>query len=223
MPNRAQNPDRGALTLVFESTLSLTNAQQWKTMKPRVEEGREESIQKRDESRREKRDESERKRRADKRARRQEQRQNINEKGEDIKRRERERERERGGGGEPRRGFAVSSWSWSDLAVTTSLLPPGWDRTACDGYLAAEDRSQRTGCARRHSLSLLNQQESSSPFNILITMSMYITKAYLLSQGSKNRPPSGHLRLKNPVWRVKNPSSGQFGNWKLSFSGQVGD
>ena len=22
-------------------------------------------------------------------------------------------------------------------------------------------------------------------------------------QGSKNRPPSGHLRLKNPVWRVK--------------------
>ena len=23
------------------------------------------------------------------------------------------------------------------------------------------------------------------------------------SQGSKNRPPSGHLRLKNPVWRVK--------------------
>ena len=24
-----------------------------------------------------------------------------------------------------------------------------------------------------------------------------------LPQGSKNRPPSGHLRLKNPVWRVK--------------------
>ena len=24
-----------------------------------------------------------------------------------------------------------------------------------------------------------------------------------LNQGSKNRPPSGHLRLKNPVWRVK--------------------
>ena len=38
------------------------------------------------------------------------------------------------------------------------------------------------------------------------------------SQGSKNRPPSGHLRLKNPVWRVK-----KFGDWKLPFSGQVGD
>ena len=25
----------------------------------------------------------------------------------------------------------------------------------------------------------------------------------LSTQGSKNRPPSGHLRLKNPVWRVK--------------------
>ena len=44
-----------------------------------------------------------------------------------------------------------------------------------------------------------------------------------LLQGSKNRPPSGHLRLKNPVWRVKNPFSGQFGDWKLPFSGQVGD
>ena len=44
-----------------------------------------------------------------------------------------------------------------------------------------------------------------------------------LHQGSKNWLPSGHLRLKNPVWRVKNPFSGQFGDWKLPFCGLVGD
>ena len=48
-------------------------------------------------------------------------------------------------------------------------------------------------------------------------------KIALQYQGSKNRPPSGHLRLKNPVWRVKKSFSGQFGDWKLPFSGQVGD
>ena len=32
-------------------------------------------------------------------------------------------------------------------------------------------------------------------------------------QGSKNRPPSGHLRLKNPVWRVK--KSFQWTVWRL--------
>ena len=42
-------------------------------------------------------------------------------------------------------------------------------------------------------------------------------------QGSKNRPPSGHLRLKIPFGEWNIPFSGQVGDWKLPFSGQVGD
>ena len=36
---------------------------------------------------------------------------------------------------------------------------------------------------------------------------------FICWQGSKNRPPSGHLRLKNPVWRVK--KSFQWAVWRL--------
>ena len=54
--------------------------------------------------------------------------------------------------------------------------------------------------------------------------SAIICDLYLLTyQGSKNRPPSGHLRLKMPFGEWNIPFSGQFGNWKLPFSGQVGD
>ena len=83
-------------------------------------------------------------------------------------------------------------WSlYVSLAISVWLSwLPSWQNDTIKFWILNWNKSSRDLCCI---------DENVQPREFTRPLPMFTS----LMQGSKNRPPSGHLRLKNPVWRVK--------------------